>query len=59
MRCDTARKVRSRSKISVTSSIRSTKAKLRSLRNASWSACSTDRKNTLALVTDVETSHST
>ena len=33
--------------------------KLRSLRNESWSACSTERKKTLAEVTDVETSHRT
>ena len=33
--------------------------KLRSLRNESWRACRTDRKKTLAEVTDVETSHNT
>ena len=33
--------------------------KLRSLRNESCSACSTERKKTLAEVTEVETSQST
>ena len=55
----TALKLRSRSKISVTSEMRSMNTKLRSLRKASCSACRTERKNTDALVTDVETSHST
>ena len=35
------------------------KTKERILRNASCSACRTERKNTDALVTEVETSHST
>ena len=35
------------------------KTKLRSLRNESWSACRTERKKTLADVTEVETSQST
>ena len=35
------------------------KTKLRSLRNESCSACSTERKKTLAEVTEVETSQST
>ena len=35
------------------------KTKLRSLRNESWRAWSTERKKTLADVTEVETSHST
>src|SRR3954471_8293479 len=54
-----ALKLRSRSKTSVTSLIRSTNTNVRSLRNVSWSACSTLRKKTDALVTLVETSHST
>ena len=55
----TALKLRSRSKMSVTSEMRSMNTNERILRNVSCSACSTDRKNTDALVTDVETSHST
>jgi hypothetical protein len=55
--CDTALKSRSRSKTSVTSEIRSTNTNERIFRNVSCSACSTLRKNTDALVTDVETSH--
>ena len=50
---------RSRSNTSVTSEIRSTKTNERSFRKESWSACSTLRKKTDALVTLVETSHST
>ena len=50
---DAARNERSRSNTSVTSLIRSTNTNERILRNASWSACSTLRKNTEALVTDV------
>ena len=53
------RKSRSRSKVSVTSLMRSMKTKLRSLRNESWSAWRTLRKKTLAEVTDVETSQRT
>ena len=45
--------------MSVTSLIRSMKTKLRSFRNESWSACSTERKKTLALETEVETSQRT
>ena len=48
-----------RSKTSVTSEMRSMKTNDRILRNESCSACSTDRKNTDALVTDVDTSQST
>src|SRR6059058_1829911 len=54
-----ARKSRSRSNTSVTSEIRSMNTNERSFRNASCSACSTLRKNVDALVTLVETSHST
>ena len=54
-----ARKSRSRSNTSVTSEIRSMNTNERSLRNASCSAWSTDKKNVLALVTLVETSQST
>ena len=57
--CETSLNERSRSKTSVTSEIRSTNTNERSLRNESCSACSTDRKNTVALVTVVETSQST
>jgi hypothetical protein len=39
--------------------MRSTNTNVRSLRNESCRAWSTERKNTLALVTLVETSHST
>ncbi len=53
------RKSRSCSKMSVTSEIRSMKTKLRSFRKESCSACSTERKKTLALDTEVETSQST
>ncbi len=35
------------------------KTKLRSLRNESWRACRTERKKTLAEVTEVETSQRT
>jgi hypothetical protein len=59
IRSEIARKSRSCSNTSVTSEIRSMKTKLRSRRNESCSACSTDRKKTLAEVTDVETSQST
>jgi hypothetical protein len=59
IRSEISRKSRSRSNTSVTSEIRSMNTKLRSLRNESWSAWSTERKKTLAEVTDVETSHST
>src|SRR5918998_548970 len=52
----TALKSRSRSKTSLTRSMNTNE---RILRNASCSACSTLRKNTEALVTDVDTSHST
>src|SRR3954453_15351498 len=55
----TALKSRSRAKTSVTSLMRSMNTNDRILRNESCSACSTDRKNTLALVTDVDTSHRT
>ena len=55
----TALKSRSRSKTSVTSLMRSMNTNERILRNESCSAWRTERKNTLALVTDVETSHST
>jgi hypothetical protein len=54
-----ARKSRSRSNTSVTSEIRSMNTNERSLRNESCSACRTLRKNVLALVTDVDTSHRT
>ena len=53
------RKSRSCSKMSVTSLMRSMKTKLRSLRKLSWSACRTERKKTLALETEVETSQRT
>src|SRR3954469_9501086 len=56
---ETALKSRSLAKTSVTSLMRSMKTNERILRNESCSACMTDRKNTLALVTDVETSHRT
>ena len=56
---ETARKSRSRSKTSVTSLMRSMNTNERILRNESCSACSTDRKNTEADVTLVETSQST
>ena len=56
---ETAAKSRSRSKTSVTSLTRSMNTNERILRNASCSACMTVRKNTDALVTDVDTSHST
>ena len=59
IRRETASKERSRSNTSVTSEIRSTNTNERSLRNWSCSACSTDRKKTLALVTLVDTSQST
>src|SRR3954447_15384556 len=55
----TAEKSRSRAKTSVTSDTRSMKTNERILRNASCNACSTDRKNTEALVTLVETSQRT
>src|SRR3954453_14255381 len=55
----TALKSRSLAKTSVTSLMRSMKTNERILRNESCSACMTLRKNTDALVTDVETSHST
>ena len=55
----TALKLRSRSKTSVTSEIRSMNTNERILRNESCSACSTERKNTEAEVTLVETSQST
>ena len=55
----TALKLRSRAKTSVTSEIRSTNTNERMRRNESCSACRTDRKNTDALVTEVETSHRT
>ena len=55
----TALKSRSSSKMPVTSLIRSMNTNERILRNVSCSACSTDRKNTDADVTLVETSHST
>ena len=55
----TALKLRSRSKTSVTSLMRSMNTNERILRNESCRACSTLRKKTLALVTLVETSHST
>ena len=45
--------------MSVTSLIRSMKTNERILRKVSWSACSTERKNTDAEVTLVETSQST
>src|SRR6478735_8125460 len=56
---DTALKSRSLAKTSVTSLMRSMKTNERILRNESCSACMTERKKTDALVTDVETSHST
>src|SRR4051794_34238824 len=56
---ETSLKLRSRSKTSVTSEMRSTNTNERSLRKLSCSACSTDRKKTDALVTDVDTSQST
>src|SRR4051794_3234164 len=59
MASETALKFRSRSKMSVTSEIRSMNTNERILRKASWSAWRTERKNTLALVTLVETSQST
>ena len=43
----------------MTSLMRSMKTKERIRRNESCSACSTERKKTDALVTDVLTSHST
>ena len=55
----TALKSRSLAKTSVTSLMRSMKTNERILRNESCRAWSTDRKNTEAEVTDVETSHST
>src|SRR3954447_21063250 len=55
----TALKSRSFAKTSVTSLMRSMKTNERILRNESCSACITERKNTDALVTDVDTSHST
>src|SRR5579863_7436818 len=54
-----ARKSRSRWKTSVTSEIRSMNTNERCLRKTSCRACRMLRKNVLALVTDVETSHST
>ena len=59
IRRETTSNERSRSNTSVTSEIRSTNTNERSLRNWSCSACSTDRKKTLALVTLVDTSQST
>ena len=56
---DTALKLRSCSKMSVTSEIRSMNTNERILRNVSCSACSTERKKTEAEVTLVETSQST
>src|SRR3954468_5095345 len=55
----TALKSRSRSKTSVTSLMRSMKTNERILRKESCSACRTERKKTLALVTEVETSQRT
>src|SRR3954454_18327629 len=55
----TALKSRSRAKTSVTSLMRSMNTNERILRNESCSACRTDRKKTLALVTEVETSQRT
>src|SRR3954452_16366550 len=55
----TALKSRSRAKTAVTSLMRSRNTNERILRNESWSAWRTDRKNTLALVTEVETSQRT
>ena len=46
-------------KTSVTSEMRSMNTNERISRNESCSACRTERKKTLALVTDVDTSHST
>ena len=55
----TTLKLRSCAKMSVTSDTRSMNTNERILRNESCSACSTDKKNTDADVTLVDTSHST
>ena len=59
MRSLTVLKLRSDSKMSVTSEMRSMNTNERILRNVSCSACSTEWKKTEAEVTLVETSHST